>query len=244
MRWTTSLTISLCLALGAPLLAGCGETNRASFERLKPQYDVEREALRALVHALPAPASAPGALPASLKPAPVYDEKVDSYNTAFLSIDQIDSPNVDIDHAKGVGLLLNSDLVWCLGWTAPNPRLSEEALDRRGKLGQECENALVVPYVVVLRTVSYQPVVATDAAHFTGGTLILDGFLFDHASRKQLGAFRVTAHPNETVDYRAGKTQSQTKELERWGYSSLWQNARTEVIKAMGKIGGARMVLK
>ncbi len=245
-RVAIALTVVLGLVVAAGL--GCsltgGETNAQVFARYAPRFEELRARLKTIAESLPQTGSID--LPnraGPLAPPPVFDVPGEEFNTAFVMYEEALDPDVEIETPANFTLRLDdANLVTHLRWTGAASPMSSSALNSaaRSELAGELERSLNLEYLVVVRTLGYEPpVVAGDA--YTGGRVSLEVFLVRFESGEVLAGFPVSAAPESEVmsHFREG-TDDPTERGAAFVYSSLWRNAREEVARKLTEFTGGK----
>jgi hypothetical protein len=224
----------------AVLVSGCKEKNSDAIEHLRGDFASKRAQLASLAKQMPALGSVTrSTLPSTLSPPISHDAKGSgALNTELLMAAQVANPDVVLQSPAQVDLLLGDELITCLQWTGPNNPMASSTLSARNgeSLEKECRVALSYRYLVALRPSGYARPVAVDEQHYTAGRLDLEGFLFDLSSSKLLGSFHVSAVSADAVTYAARKLERKEDRLEAFAYSTLWENARAEIVKALAPL--------
>jgi hypothetical protein len=232
----TRLPLALALALVA-----CGTTNGDAIESLRPDYAAERARLASFVATLPPSASITATSFGAFAPPLVWTDAYatrGSSNAAFLTVGQLadpDTPRVDL----GPDVMLDSELEVCLQWTGPHNPMAASALGTRNgdQLAADCRAALAVPYVVVLRPVTFQAPIATSPDTYQAGLLTTDVIVLDHATGRVIATARVQGRSGETVQYEYRPGSDPTEALGRFAYSTLWTSLRAAIAAAFAPGG-------
>lgn len=268
-RWTR-LRRAAITAL-AVALAGCGESNRAAIEALRPAYQARRATLANLAAALPPPGTAATTLSPLAPPVILREASEDTSNTEVVMAAQLIDPEGAPPQSLSLDLGMSGALARCLAWTGPRNPMSASALGRRdgARLRRECGAALERPYLLVLRVARYVAPVAHDATSFAPGAATIEGFVLDAPSGALRGSFVVSAATDANVQFsyqrggtreivrrrysRYGTTETRTTEtiraqdpaerLRAAAHSSLWTNARQAVAQAL-RASGATIELE
>jgi hypothetical protein len=145
-----SVLLLAALSLGARCLRT--ETNIQAIERLQPEGAAMRARLAEIADALPAAGDLEEMPKSALLSPPIeLDFRTRSYNTEVLMETQLRDPDAEVAH----DLLLSPQLVHCLRWTGPKNPLEQNAWNDRGPIGDDCERAFAVRWLIVVRTVAY-----------------------------------------------------------------------------------------
>ena len=207
------------------VLAACGQNAGDVIASFKPRMDDMRARLQGVIAALPQPGVAVSSSMSVADPKPVHDVATGTFNTAFLSAEEItsgDKPAFD--------LALTSDLGFTLAWTGPkNPMAASAMSGAIEGLDKQFESALATPYAVIYRTVSYVPPKATDATNFDGGDLDMEAFLVRTANATSVASCRIQAQSAQEVSYSYKKGDDQIAKLEAFAASTLYQDARRKL---------------
>jgi hypothetical protein len=204
-----------------------------------PKYAARREQLKKIAELLPAKGSVKGNTPAkSLDPLPVYDEKQESYNVEIAMHEQLLDPDVELGSKKEVDLLLykanlilNMQILGPRSKTSVSGRLDEKVLRRY-------EDALKLPYLVVLRPLVYVRPLYFSREKYTPGFVELEGFVVDLRKDAVVASFRASGKSADrtTVAFRPGESEKES--VESAAYSTLWEDARKSVAKALAEVTG------
>jgi hypothetical protein len=192
--------------LGLALLAGCGgETNATAIQKYAPKIAPLRAKLASIARRIdsePPVVSDTGVR--GLTPAPSYNSDPETTNAAVLNLEQVHDPDVEISSTDRLdfGLYGNNDLRDALVYTGPQCPWGDEAKNQPGdRLSRQCERALLIRYLLVIRTVAYQKPVATGEGEFAGGEGRFEGFLVDLADEKIVGRVSFRAGPVSSVEF-------------------------------------------
>jgi hypothetical protein len=226
----------------AMLLAGCGETNAAAIEELKPQFSVVRKNLAALTEHL-ADRSADVSLTFL-----VFDEANTDVGTAtILMPEQLNDPDAelrqgDAAYVKRFDPIAGGELLRCLNWTGPKNPMAESAMSARdgASLKAECErSAAQTKFVVVVETVSsVVPTLVTDG-QFVGGAADLRVTVLEFASQKVLSRFEVHGQPDQVIKYAVKPGESKAVEAALAVHSSMWVDARKKLFDGLTQRGAS-----
>lgn len=235
MRWT------IWAALAAPLMmvACSGPTARDVITEYRPKMEELRAKLNsALSSTLPVPGEAAALAVVPADPKPTYELKDGSVagNTAFLSVEELK------DGGKPLyDLVLASDLAYALAWTGPNNPMAESRMDEEaGDMQRTFANAAATPYIVVYRTIAYDPAVARDDKTFDGGNVDFEAIVVKAADGAPLGGCRIQAEAATEISYSYKEGEDPKERLEAFAESTLWTDARTKLAACLKeKTGGA-----
>lgn len=226
----------------AMLLAGCGETNAAAIEELKPQFSVVRKNLAALTEHL-ADRSADVSLTFL-----VFDEANTDVGTAtILMPEQLNDPDAelrqgDAAYVKRFDPIAGGELLRCLNWTGPKNPMAESAMSARdgASLKADCESAAAqTKFVVVVETVSsVVPTLVTDG-QFVGGAADLRVTVLEFASQKVLSRFEVHGQPDQVIKYAVKPGESKAVEAALAVHSSMWVDARKKLFDGLTQRGAS-----
>lgn len=227
-------------AFAMPLaLAACGDTNRDVIAKYTPQFQTLRGDLKTMAASLPAPGAAVSAKSADLTPKPVYDTVNGTFNTAFISLEELDGEKPAFD------LILSSELGNALAWTGPRNPMAESALDESADgFDREFETALATPYVVLYRAAAYDPPRAVDDKTFEGGTVKLEAFVFSRADAKLAATCSIEAASATNVSYSYKKGEDPKERLAAFAASTLWQDALDILSRCLGETTGGVFALR
>lgn len=258
-RGGSAWLIIVPLGLGAVvLLAGAGgaawyfltrgETTEAVIQRYRPAFAQQRAKLKRVADGLPPSGSVTrDALPPGLDPRPTYDVENKHYNTAILMAEQCADPDHHFDERSLTRFDLNvyeDEFLTHLKWTGDrNPMVGSALQTRHRDFPEQLERTLGFRYLVVVRTLRYEPPVLVGDKSFVGGEVEFEAFLVDLQSEKVLGGFRRAVHVEPQVMVTRAPTEDAAGGLRRWVYSQLWQKARKEVAAALSQGTGGAFVL-
>ena len=229
------------LLLTALCLTGCGKKTSEVLDEVRPKLEPLRARLRQIAAELPPPSPLPrDTISAAPSPKPILREDGEG-NLAFFHASELTNPNATIDERKDVRLSLGGNLIALLNWTAQPSSLS--SLDSRSGSKEFAERMEAIRararYLGVYRIAEYDPPVATDEKTFQGGRATVEFFVYDLNDGKLLAQWRLTARPNQTVEYRYRQGEDQKKALEGWAYSSIYENLRKALYESLpARIGG------
>lgn len=223
----------LLLLPAAVLLASCGETNQEVAARHQPAIDALRadmEQLAALVQAGPAD-TAPAA---PLDPPPVFKENdAAGSNTAILILERLIEPERNFPGGELLDLRLSNGF--------ENPFIWAK---REGKAFKTFEPAILettsVRYLVVYQVLQHNAPKVDAQLQYTIGGARLGVHVYDREKKALVASFPVAALSSEKVEYTYRQDGSdQAAAAGNWARSSLWENLRVAVTKALAeKTGG------
>ncbi len=226
----------------AMLLAGCGKTNAAAIEELKPQFSVVRKNLAALAGHLADPSA-----DAPLKGLVFAEANNDVGTVTILMPEQLNDPDVefrrdDAAYVKRFDPIAGGQLLFCLNWTGPKNPMGESAMSARNgaTLKTECERAATqTKYVVVVETVSsVVPTLVTDG-QFVGGAADLRVTVLEFATQKVLSRFEVHGQPDQVIKYAVKPGESKAVEAALAVHSSMWVDARKKLFDGLTQRGAS-----
>lgn len=225
MKGTSARSAQLGLMAAALILLGaCGKTGQEAIAENTPAVEAMRARLNTVVGGLPSLGSAVSMSmsPAPLDPRPVYDRKTGTFNTAFVSAEQLKD-----DSAPRFDLVLESDLGYALAWTGSKNPMAESRLgESAGDMNGTFEKALKTPYVVVYRTASYEPPVASaDGTSFEGGNLDLEAFLVSVDRNSWVASCKILAESQASLQFTMKKGEDPKARAEAFAHSTLWEDA-------------------
>lgn len=230
----------------ALLLVGCGKTNAAAIEELKPRYEPIRKRLAGLSEHLN-----DAAVEVPLKGL-VFDERSDAVGTvSFLMPDQLKDPDLstrrdDEAYVKRFDPIAGGELLFCLNWTGPKNPMGESAMSSRNgdSLKAQCERAATeTKYVVVVETVSSVVPTLVSDGQFVGGMADLRVTVFDFATQRVASRFEVHGQPDQVVNVRVKPGESKAVEAALSVHSSMWVDARKKLFEGL-KQRGASVTLR
>lgn len=234
------------VAMLALLLVGCGKTNAAAIEELKPRYEPIRKNLDALAAHL-----GDAVVEAPLKGV-VFDEANDAVGTAtFLMPEQLKDPDLsvrrdDAAYVKRFDPIAGGELLFCLNWTGPKNPMGEGAMSSRNgdSLKTQCERAAAqTKYVVVVETVSSVVPTLVSDGQFVGGMADLRVTVFDFPTQRAVSRFEVHGQPDQVVNVRVKPGESKAVEAALSVHSSMWVDARKKLFEGL-KQRGASITLR
>lgn len=225
--------ILLSLLPAALLLSSCGETFHEVAARHQPAIGALRadmEQLAALVEAGPAD-TAPAA---PLDPPPVYRQNdAAGSNTAILILERLIEPERKSPNGELLDLRLSNGFENFFIWA-----------EREGKAFETFEEAILeatsLRYLVVYQVLQHDaPKVDTQLQYTLGGAR-LGVHVYDREKKALVASFPVAALSSEKVEYTYRQDGSdQAVAANNWARSSLWENLRAAVVKALAeKTGG------
>lgn len=242
MRPATRSVLVPLLAL--PLL-GCPPSFGEVADKHAPRMTALQAGLQKVMAAQPAPGTLSAATAATgLDPAPVHDEKEQTYTMDLVQVEQLDDPKLDLRMAGKLDLLLPEVILQPLRDVAPEG-MSES--DRKRAANDyypvTFERALALPYVAVVRTVAYEAPVPVNEKEFTGGRARLEVFLIDVRAGAVKASFPVEARSSTNVsyEYREGKDDP-LERLKAFAHSTLWSSARDQIAEGLRQHAGATVV--
>jgi hypothetical protein len=257
---------TLLTMLLAYVAMGCGQTNGAAIDEMRPAFQARRQQWAMLASQLPPPGTV-GLSLVPLNPPLVLNEGNESQsNVEVVMFDTLQDPDSTRPaQSNRLDLNLGGAIERCMAWTGANNPMSETAMrNRDGKrLKSECMAALARPYLLVLRAANYVQPVVTSTSSYTPAYAVLEGFIVDAATNTLRGTFVVSARSDANVQYsyrresqrevvtrrtsRFGSTTSRRTEivpgedplarLRAAAHSSLWVNARQAVAHALTATG-------
>ncbi|MCI0703966.1 MAG: hypothetical protein L0241_23145 [Planctomycetia bacterium] len=242
------LLIAGCAVEALVILAGAGvavwyfvfagETTAEVTNKYRPRFAKQRTKLKRIADKLPARGSVQGdTLPANLDPKPVYDVPGKKFNTAILMAEQCEDPDRELKSLTEFDLGFFADEYRIhLQWTGDKSPMVESAKRERLKdLAKRFDTTLDFAYLVVARTVRFDPPRLVNENTFLGGDLELEVFLIDLKTEKVLGSFRRSFRPDAQVmaEFRTDRKESDS--AESFIYSNVWVKARKEVAAALAR---------
>jgi hypothetical protein len=234
------------LLLGIVLAcSACGPTVRDTLAEYQERYIPFQTAFSRLNALLPLEAVArDGGAFAGLDPVPVYDEKSGKSNTEILMDWQLPDSSAKRGNIEDkFDLLLEGDLWQSLRWM--NPESSINKSERTGPvLRQTLERGLAYKYVAINSVLQHEPPVAADEKSFYSGSISLHCYFMTISPPRIIGSFEYRAATSRMVRYayKPGE-DSQKERQDSFAASSLWENARKELIRLLGEKTGGRFVL-
>jgi hypothetical protein len=225
-----SVGVACALAFGCTsLAASCGETNIQAIERLRPMGSSVRARLAEIAAVLPPPGREHRATPKGhFNPPFVLDFQKQEYTADVMMEPELRNP----EHDAGFDLMLSPHLLSCLLWTGPKNPLDQSVWDDRGDLGQECEAAFRVRYLVVVR-----PAVVDIPER-----VLLQVFVVDLHAGELRARFPIALRGSyQREDIGRGRFAS---EAERQLSSDAFVVARCELGQRLARMPGARVDLR
>ncbi len=227
------MTRALVVAL---LLCGCGKTNAAAIEELKPVYAEVREKLKRLEPLTRPLDDVEG------KVAGTYDDHDAVKSTLVMFMpEQLTDP----DFKPVYGELTLFDPVggayfgYCLTWTGPKNPMGDSAMGNRegDDLKKKCESAARPKTLVVVRTLASVTPKLVEDGKFIGGRAEIGVTAIDWASGTVTARFQVNGEPDATVNYKVRPGESKAFEAAKSVHSSMWVNARKKLFDELAQRG-------
>jgi hypothetical protein len=227
--------LGLIAAAAMLLLAGCGRTAKEAVAENTPAVQALRAKLNTVVGGLPSFGSAVSMSMAPVDPKPVYDRKTGTFNTAFVSVEQLKD-----DSAPAFDLILESDLSNALAWSGSRNPMAESRLNEpAGDLNDIFERALKTPYVVIYRTISFaKPIASADGTSFDGGMLDLEAYVVPVERNTWVASCRIAAESDTKVSFSMKKGEDPKEKTEAFAQSTLWQDARKQLAACLAEQTG------
>ncbi len=162
-----------------------------------------------------------------------------SSNIDIIMEEQLRDPDFRFKTPEQFQILLHYGLGRFLIWTGTqqsfNGLLRDAKADRL--LERDLERALRQPYLVVVRTVRYQPAVLLGDKQYKDAIVDLEAFLIDARQPRILGSVRVHSGAdmlvNAPLSYQVGSI-----------YLSLAANTNRKLAKALAEIAGGNLVFE
>lgn len=240
MKWKLLLFIGLPLVLVVGggivlLLVLSGESTREVFGRYQADFDAKRRDMVRLAAELPAVGSVVANVPKRLDPPPFYDpaSKKD-INCSIVMAEQLRDPDERIRTPERADFNLSEGyLLMHLQWSGPKNPMSPSGWEGRARAEQEAEIKRVLgqPYLIVIRTVRYEPPMLLGETTFRGGFIEMEAFVYDWRTKRVEAVARASARAEKNVSVIKGKDQD-------WIYSSMMTNARRELARVLAEVTG------
>jgi hypothetical protein len=209
-----------------------------------PRYEAKRQQLKLITDLLPPRGSVEGNTPAQgLDPKPTYHVKQQSFNVEIAMFDHLLNPDADLREKKDVDLLLfEGRLIQNFRIIGPRSPRSPDMRTTGGELAK-FEAALNLPYLVVVRPVTFVRPKALTKQSYLPGMADLEIFLVDLRSNKVLGSARFKAESAKSTSAAFSRFSSEQESVEAAAYSTLWEEARSNLVYALREISGGTFEL-
>lgn len=216
------------LVIAAAAQFGCGPKISDVIKKYQADYQKKRDQFKEIANSLPAKGSVNGNTPCgSLSPALEFNKKTKQYNTEMVMYDEL----LDPDASPKNNLLVNSDMLVSMQWTGPKNPLSPSVLGNSGAdMEKTLKSALNYRYLVVNRITNIREPVAVDEKTFTPGQMSMESFVVDLSNNKPLCSFTASAQSAPDVSYSYKTNQSKKDQLEKFAYSTMWEEARKKLV--------------
>ena len=223
------------------LLSACSRSAKEEIAATTPAVQALRTQSNTIVGGLSSFGSGVSMSMAQVDPKPVYDRKTASFNTAFVSVEQLKD-----DSAPAFDLGLDSDLSHALAWTgAKNPMAESRLGEAAGEITGTIESALATPYVVVYRTVTYgKPVATADGTGFEGGVVDFEAFVVAVERNTWVASCRVQAESAQQVTFSYKKGEDPKQRLEAFAGSTLRDDALAKLAACLTEQTGGTFQFK
>lgn len=227
-------------------LTGCPPSMGEVADQFAPKLNAHHGEIKKVMSTFPAAGSvkAPAA-PVALTPAPVYDEDMGTYTMDIVQVEPMEDPKFEFFRFPD-----KLDLTTTNVYVNPVREVSPEGMDAddRARSSNEFyakrfETVLALPYLAVVRTLTYVKPVATSETEFEGGTATFEVFLIDTRDKTIKTSFPVEAKSKPSVEYMYQEGKDDKKErLAAFARSTLWEDAREKIAAGLRTHAGATVV--
>lgn len=227
-----------CLAIFT-LLVGCGPKNSDVFKKYESDFQKKREQFQSISRTLAAGGStSSGKSCGDLNPPIEFNEKTKQYNTEMVMFEQLSDP----DTTPKIDIGPKAELLNGIQWTGPkNPMASSALNERSGNMEDRLRAALAYRYLVVSRLANLVEPVALDEKSYTPGRATVETFIVDLNNNQPLCSFVSEAKSASAVNYSYKSNESKQKQLENFAHSSLWEDARKQMLGALRQKANAKI---
>ncbi len=219
---------------------GCGPNVSDVLKKYEGDFKKKREQFQSIAKSLPAKDSQhAGKSCVDMNPTIEFNEKTKQYNTEMVMFEQLSDP----DTTAKMDISPSSDLLSGIQWTGPKNPMSPSANYRADDLEERLKAALAYRYLVVNRVTNLVEPVARDEKTYTGGKATVETFIVDLTNNQPLCSFVIEAKSASTVDYSYKEGQSKQKQLEVFAHSTLWEDARKQMLDWLKQKANAKLDL-
>lgn len=237
----TALLLIPLLVLSA---CGGGPSQRQVLAKHAAAIDKARAALKQVHADLPAPGSTnadvkTGELKPPLRSVSTSLGSAPEGNTEWLHAEQLLNPDDKGPFDTGV----DGDLGSTLAWTDSRCKYyrADDSLSAGPAFEEMVTASISKPYLIVIRASQVlEPRVDIKAKTFTPGSVRIEGFIYSMPACKRLGAFAVTAHTPDRVDYQFKPGEEQAR-ADAFAHSALWEAARAAIVKSASAVTGGEV---
>ncbi len=218
---------------------GCGPKVSEVFKKYEGDFKKKREQFQSIANSLPAHGgiSTEKNCPA-MSPAIEFNEKTKQFNTEMVMFEQLSDP----DSKPKMDIAPKGELLNGILWTGPKNPMSPSVLDERaGDMENRLKAALAYRYLVVSRVASLTEPVALDEKTYTPGKATVETFIVDLTNNQPLCSFAIEAKSASAVNYSYKEGQSKQKQLENFAHSTLWEDARKQMLGLLKQKANANL---
>ncbi len=219
---------------------GCGPKVSEVFKKYENEFKKKREQFQTIANALPASDGhdAGKSCPA-MNPAIEFNKKIPKYNTEMVMFEQLSDP----DAKPKMDIAPKSELLNSIQWTGPKNPMSPSVLgNRAGDTEERLKAALAYRYLVVSRLANLTEPVALDEKTYTPGKATIETYIVDLTNNQSLCSFVIEAKSASVVNYSYKGNESKQKQLENFAHSSLWEDARKQMLDLLRQKANATIV--
>lgn len=228
---------------------GCGPSNEDVLKKYEPQFREKREQFKKIADSLPDQ----GRINSSsacreISPGLLLDVKSKQFNTEMVMFEQLLNP----DAKPEMDFYINGDLLISIQWTGSESPLSDSVKGNNGaNMEQTLLSALTYRYLIVNRIKDVINPLVIDEKTYKQGHITIETFVVDLNNSQTICGFTTTAKSLEDITQVQLNTTSRTEtrrdrsgrktttttnppsileQLRKAVRSSLWENARREVV--------------
>ncbi len=218
-----------CLSL---FLASCGDSYQEVAARHQATLDTLREDMAKLSELVAAnPEEMSAEMP--LDPAPVFkqDDSAAS-NTVAVVWERLTDPSTQVDEKTAIDLYLSNGLENLFTWATWDMKAADN-------FEADLKNAAALRYLVSYKPLKLNPPQVDAEFNYTIGSVAMGVYVYDRQKKEIVRAFPVVAMSGARVGYQYRKDGSNQLQAARdWARSSLWENLRPAVTKALAERTG------
>lgn len=220
---------------------GCGPKVSEVFKKYEGDFKKKREQFQTIAGSLSSKGSqGTGNNCADMNPPIEFNEKTRQFNTEMVMFEQLADP----DTKPKMDIAPKGELLNGIQWTGPKNPMSPSVLDERaGDMESRLKAALAYRYLVVSRLINLIEPVAMDEKTYTPGKATVETSIVDLNNNQPLCSFVIEAKSASAVNYSYKSDQSKQKQLETFAHSSLWEDARTQMLDMLRKKANAKLEL-
>lgn len=223
------------------LQLGCGPKVSEVFKKYEDDFKKKREQFQTIAKALSASGSPDaGKTCADMNPSIEFNQKTRKFNTEMVMFEQLSDP----DLTPKMNIVPNSELLNGIQWTGPKNPMSPSVLgERAGDMEDRLKAALAYRYLVVSRLINLTEPVALDEKTYTPGKATVETIIVDLNNNQALCGFTVEAKSASAVSYSYKTNESKQKQLENFAHSTLWEDARKQMLELLKQKANAKLEL-